>query len=97
MPSRFRDKREQRGGGPRDAGRRDGPPRAKPVEPGKPDYSKFFVKGKRKEREKSKGTGRGPEGASRDEVREVMRKQDSGGGTLADLLRKAGVATDEKA
>ncbi len=97
-PARFRDKRDRdRAPGGRDGGRRDATPRAKPPEPGKPDYSKFFVKGKRKEREKSKGTGRGPEGASRDEVREVMRKQDSGGGTLADLLRKAGVATDEKA
>ncbi len=97
---RFGGKRERPGGGgSRDNNRRgegrEGPPRAKPVEPGKPDYSKFFVKGKRKEREKDKKGPRTPDGASRDEVREVLRKQESGGNTLADLLRQAGVATDD--
>jgi uncharacterized protein len=66
---------------------------AKPA-PGKPDYSKFFVKGKRKEKEREKRTHSG-DGASRDEVREVLRKQESGGNTLADLLKKAGVPTEE--
>ena len=97
-PSRFSGKRPSGGGrdsGPRRGDSREGPPRAKPVEPGKPDYSKFFVKGKRKEREKDKRGPRTPDGASRDEVREVMRKQEGGGNTLADLLRKAGVATDD--
>ena len=100
-PRRFRDRRE--GGGPRAPGqpgkpgeRRDRHGPAKPVEPGKPDYSKFFVRGKRKERERERGPGRGPEGASREEVRQVLRSQEGGGKTLGDLLRKAGVSTEEK-
>jgi predicted RNA-binding protein with RPS1 domain len=101
---RFRDKREggERSGGPRKPGEggRAGQPRerrapAKPVEPGKPDYSKFFVRGKRKERERGRGSGRDSEGASREEVRQALRKQEAGGTTLGDLLRKAGVKTDE--
>jgi len=100
-PRRSRDRRE--GGAPHGAGKpgkpgerreRHGP--AKPVEPGKPDYSKFFVRGKRKERERERGSGRGPEGASREEVRQILRSQESGGTTLGDLLRKAGVSTQDK-
>ena len=101
-PRRFRERRE--GGPPRGAGkpgtarreaRQAGP--AKPVEPGKPDYSKFFVRGKRKEREgENAAPDAGTEGASREEVRQVMRAQESGGTSLADLLRKAGVSTEEK-
>ncbi|HEY3323556.1 MAG TPA: Tex-like N-terminal domain-containing protein [Planctomycetota bacterium] len=80
-------------GGRGDRGEHRGPP-VKPVEPGKPDYSKFFVRSKRKERTKTAGP-RNAEGASRDEVREVMHKQQSGGTSLADLLRKAGVGGEE--
>jgi uncharacterized protein len=79
------------GQGPRrDEGSRDRP---KPVAPGMPDYSKFFVKSKRKEKEKKRED---VSGASRDEVRQVMRGQNSGGTTLGDLLKKAGVISDEK-
>ena len=62
----------------------------KKPEPGKPDYSKFFVKGKRKEKEK-RGERPDASAASRDEVREVMRQQSTGGISLADLLKQAGV------
>ena len=83
------------GGGGRGGERNDRTPRAPaPPEPGKPDYSKFFVKGKRKERPKTDGA-RGQEGASRDEVRQVMKSQEGRGTSLADLLRKAGVVTDD--
>jgi hypothetical protein len=79
-----------RQGGPRrDEGSRDRP---KPVAPGMPDYSKFFVKSKRKEKEKKRVD---VSGASRDEVREVMRNQNTGGTTLGDLLKKAGVVADD--
>ncbi|HYF50224.1 MAG TPA: Tex-like N-terminal domain-containing protein [Planctomycetota bacterium] len=93
-----RDRRADGGGrdggrGPRDAGR--GPRAPKAPEPGKPDYSKFFVKGKRKE--KDRGPRPDSAGASRDEVRQILRKQESGGTTLGDLLKKAGVMTDEGA
>jgi protein Tex len=80
------------GRGPRrDEGGGRGRPPAKP-EPGKPDYSKFFVKSKRKEKEKRKTE---VSGASREEVREVMRSQQGSGTTLADLLKKAGVISEE--
>ena len=62
----------------------------KKPEPGKPDYSKFFVKGKRPSKDK-KTERPDAAAASRDEVREVMRKQSSGGISLADLLKQAGV------
>ncbi|HYG76897.1 MAG TPA: S1 RNA-binding domain-containing protein, partial [Planctomycetota bacterium] len=96
MPRRFRERPQREGAG----GRRDDrerQPRAKPVAPGKPDYSKFFVKGKGPKRDDKdkKRDSRPGDGASREEVREIMRKQNSGGTTLADLLKKAGVATDE--
>ena len=80
------------GSGPDKRGERRAPPKP---EPGKPDYSKFFVKGKRKDRDKEKKP-RFADGASREEVREVMRKQQSSGGTLADLLKQAGVDTEEE-
>jgi len=87
-----------RSGGPRGLGGSGGPrtdSRApKAPEPGKPDYSKFFVKGKRKEKEK-RSTGN-YDGASREEVREMIKGQSSGGTSLADLLRKAGVKGEEK-
>ena len=54
------------------------------------------MKGKRKQERKSDNKGRPAEGASRDEVREVMRKQDAGGTTLADLLRAAGVGENDE-
>jgi uncharacterized protein len=94
--------------GPAENARRAGPPRgprcgddrgrrpgqsAPPAAPGKPDFSKFFVKSKRKEKER---VARREEGASREEVREVLRKQESGGTTLGDLLKKAGVPTEDK-
>jgi uncharacterized protein len=90
------------GGAPRGGPRGPGAPRSgpsenrapKPPEPGKPDYSKFFVKGKRKEKEK-RSTGN-YDGASREEVREMIKGQSSGGTSLADLLRKAGVKGEEK-
>ncbi|MEI6232057.1 MAG: Tex-like N-terminal domain-containing protein [Planctomycetota bacterium] len=65
----------------------------KKPEPGKPDYSKFYVKGKRPMPGKDKKTERPDSGAaaSRDEVREVMRKQSTGGTSLADLFKQAGV------
>jgi protein Tex len=82
-------------GGPRDSrDARETRAPAKP-EPGKPDYSKFFVKAKRKERDKSKDT-RQSDGATRDEVRQMMKQQSGGGTTLGDLLRKAGVSDEEK-
>ena len=52
------------------------------------------MKGKRKEKEREKRPGNA-DGASRDEVREVMRKQQSTGTSLADLLKQAGVDTDK--
>ena len=73
---------------------RDRKPRERKPEtaPGKPDYSKFFVRSKRKTR---KGTGpRRESEASRDDVRQVMRSQKSGGQSLGDLLKKAGVKED---
>jgi protein Tex len=62
--------------------------------PGKPDYSKFFVRGKKKD--KAKKFERRDEGASRDEVRERLKGQSSGGTSLADLLRQAGVNDEDK-
>lgn len=52
------------------------------------------MKGKRKEKEK-RSTGN-YDGASREEVREMIKGQSSGGTSLADLLRKAGVKGEEK-
>ncbi|MFH0938671.1 MAG: Tex family protein [Planctomycetota bacterium] len=66
-------------------------PPAKPAAPGAPNYSKFFVKSKRREKEHKRVEA----GASREEVREVMRKQQATGATLGDLLKKAGVIPDE--
>ena len=102
------DKRDGgRSNGARPGGNRDGkdgerrgprPEREKPApKPGMPDYSKFFVKGKRKDFNKDKkhtGGDREKE-ASRDEVRQTLKTQNSGGNTLGDLLKKAGV-DDEK-
>jgi uncharacterized protein len=105
-PRPFSPSPDRRGRGDRPGGpRREGPGRegreqrpAKPVAPGKPDYSKFFVKSKRKmDRDKKKGGPRDHDGASRDEVRTVMKQQESGGATLADLLRKAGVKDADQA
>ena len=88
---RRQDKDKPREGGHKE-GQRDGP--KPPPPPGQPDYSKFFVKPKRKEREdKSRRT---EVGASRQEVRELMKNENSGGTSLADLLRKAGVVADEE-
>ncbi|HLX61342.1 MAG TPA: Tex-like N-terminal domain-containing protein [Planctomycetota bacterium] len=87
------DRRGRFGGGERRGGpggpRGDRPPAHKP-EPGKPDYSKFFVKGKRKDKEK-RSERPDAHAASRDEVREVMRHQSTGGISMADLLKQAGV------
>ena len=63
----------------------------KKPEPGKPDYSKFFVKGKRPAGKDKKQERPDAAAASRDEVREVMRQQSTGGISLADLLKQAGV------
>ena len=59
-----------------------------------PDYSKFFVKGKRKD-DKKKSAPR-ELGASRQEVREIMRAQEKASPTLGDLLKKAGVKPAEE-
>jgi len=98
MPRRLRERPQREGSsGPRRDDRDRQPRAVKPPEPGKPDYSKFFVKGKGPKRDDKdkKRDSRGGDGASRDEVREIMRKQNGGGTSLADLLKKAGVATDE--
>ena len=79
--------------GPSD-GRRDAPREPAKPPPGQPDYSKFFVKPKRKERDNK--TQRTELGASRQEVRDLMKQQNSGGTSLADLLRKAGVVSEDE-
>ncbi|MCK6471696.1 MAG: helix-hairpin-helix domain-containing protein [Planctomycetes bacterium] len=61
-----------------------------------PDYSKFFVKGKRRD-DKKKKTDVRKDFASRNEVREVIeqQKKKQTKGTLADLLKQAGVEPNE--
>ena len=66
--------------------------RAPDRKPGQPDFSKFFVKSKRKEREK---TTRQDGGASREDVREVMKQNHTSGTSLADLLKQAGLGEEK--
>lgn len=83
--------RERRGGDRSGRGDRDrGPHERKPdVAPGKPDYSKFFVRSKQKER-RDTGPRRENEG-SRDDVRQIVKSQGSSGQSLGNLLKKAGL------
>ena len=89
----FRDNKDRaaRPGAPRSE-RRDGRPSKPAPAPGAPDFSKFFVKSKRKDKERKK---QDVSGASREEVREVLRSQKARGTSLGDLLKQAGVGSEE--
>ncbi|MCZ7645235.1 MAG: S1 RNA-binding domain-containing protein [Planctomycetota bacterium] len=91
---------ERAGPGAKDRPGRDGRPRRKREDDGprvKPEFAKFFDKGSkakgRRDNKKRDGPRRADE-ANRDEVREILRKQESGGSTLGDLLKKAGLGDD---
>jgi len=74
-------------------------PRLSPTGKPLPDYSKFFVKGgKKKDQKRDKDKlGRRDEAASRQEVREVIKTQESRSKkSLADLLKGAGVEVREE-
>jgi uncharacterized protein len=82
--------RDQRGG----RGDRGSRERKPEVAPGKPDYSKFFVRSKRKER-RDTGPRRENE-ATRDDIRQIIKTQGSGGQSLGNLLKKAGLKESEE-